>query len=538
MKDDHFLLVPAAAIAAATGAYFLRKQLVRSRRRNITNDPGLDLEETNNPGLSPEETKNLGRKLGDLPDELILEICRRVHDSPVPESMPQSSDEDWARYDQGTRDIQNLRLTSRRFNRISSEFLIKFVVVDVSSQSLARLQKIMQHPAIGRGVSMVRIRLRRYDWMLCHFPQTYASEVILHLTAFERYMGPEARLIARKHIAAWELQLPEMLSKFNDAILPGYREYFQRYLNQEAIPKALFIQDLAAALMMSRDPLQVEITDLDECKILPWESLSGVTEDNFLGMVSTLPPSTWSNLDHGHPHHPRSYAFMIPLILAAFSDDRVRIAELHLNITRTNWSDRVIFMHTDLAPIRKALRNLQKFSYVGHSMIRRGDLPELSTVLISCLPPASLQSLVLERVEFEPRWQFPKLTEISLYSVPLDARRLSILLQPLEPHTVDISLGNCGVPDGSSWADVLDLLRSKQRLAWLYAPVGNEFEDIWSNTNHHSLFNNPSLFNHHSPSEPLDRYSELCRKAEEYIGGQSDTNPFREASVSEAEDSD
>lgn len=531
VKNHHFLLVPAAAISAAAGAYFLRKHFVRSRRRNMTNDLGLDLEETNDPSLSSEASKNLGRTLGDLPDELILELCRRVHDSPVPESLRKSSDGDWARYDQGTRDIQNLRLTSRRFNRISSEFLIKFVRVDVSSQSLARLQEIMQHPGIGRGVGMVKIRLLKYDWMLSQFPEQYAGEVVLQLMEYKHLMGPEARLIAEKYIAALHAPWPKVPWKFAGPMLRGHQEYIRRYQEQKALPKAQFIKALAAALMMSKKRLRVEITDQDESRSLQWASLSGATKANFLDVVSVLQPSTGEELHWQNPDVPRSYASMIPRMLAAFSNHGVRIADLHLDITRTTWSDRAALKFTDLALIRKALQDVRKFSYTGHARIERGDFPELSTMLLNCLPPASLESLALRLVEFEPRCQFPKLSEITLHCVPVDARRLSILLQPLEPHTVAISLDNCGVPSDSSWADVLDLLRSKQRSARLYSPVGSEFREAWSNTDAHTLFDQPSHF------EPLDRYIALCRKAEEYIRGRSDTNPFREASLSEAEDS-
>lgn len=79
--------------------------------------------------------ENSRKDLLELPDEIILQIFQQVHDTPTPASSREGQKE-WTRYDRGTRDIQNIRLTCREFNRIGSELLIKFVGVDVSAESL------------------------------------------------------------------------------------------------------------------------------------------------------------------------------------------------------------------------------------------------------------------------------------------------------------------------------------------------------------------------------------------------------------------
>ncbi|KAF7955200.1 uncharacterized protein EAE97_000459 [Botrytis byssoidea] len=52
--------------------------------------------------------------------------------------------------------IQEMRLVCRRICNISSHFLLPTVRVELSAQSLARLDMISRHPTIGKGVRTAR----------------------------------------------------------------------------------------------------------------------------------------------------------------------------------------------------------------------------------------------------------------------------------------------------------------------------------------------------------------------------------------------
>ncbi|KAF7904345.1 hypothetical protein EAF00_001679 [Botryotinia globosa] len=56
--------------------------------------------------------------------------------------------------------IQKMRLICRRVCDISSRFLLPTVRVELSAQSLARLDMISRHPTIGKGVRTVRVNAR------------------------------------------------------------------------------------------------------------------------------------------------------------------------------------------------------------------------------------------------------------------------------------------------------------------------------------------------------------------------------------------
>ncbi|KAM0276459.1 hypothetical protein ACHAQH_006724 [Verticillium albo-atrum] len=62
----------------------------------------------------------------------------------------------------GLRSIQNLRLVCRRFNRIASPTLFPVVFLDITKESLDRLDAISRNPAIADGVRGVQLSLRYY----------------------------------------------------------------------------------------------------------------------------------------------------------------------------------------------------------------------------------------------------------------------------------------------------------------------------------------------------------------------------------------
>lgn len=490
-----WLRATTGALASGVGAYFQSNRVLRPTVR--IEHPRLNLLE--------------------LPEEILLKILRAVHDTPTPNSTREGQEE-WTLFDQGTRDIQNVRLTCRLFNRISSEFLIKFVGVDLSVESLARLQGIMHHPTFGKGVSMVRIRLPVYELALDLSLDEYAWQVRRNLSHFQYGMDPEVRKLAEYY--SDPPCSPREERRFYAAIEPAHREYGRRYQAQFEFMKLRFINGVANALAMSRRPLRIEITDRYDFMWSYQQTVYRATRENLLDVVSRPRPSTWEELRHRSPPISRSYAWLIPPILAAFESDAIRIDDLHLDITETTAFHPVTSAKPMSREMRYAMRNLRRFTYLGGTSPRDfifgpGGMPEWRTVLYNCLPPESLRDLVLRRVQLEPSTEWRSLSRISLKEVRLDIKRLALLLDPLESHTVDIHLDRCYLSNGS-WADVLDLLREKQRLARLDWPTSLEMYLV---VPHESL---SYVFSH------LEDGHEGVSRAEQYIRGWLDTNPVRQ----------
>ncbi|TGO70190.1 hypothetical protein BOTNAR_0003g00840 [Botryotinia narcissicola] len=107
--------------------------------------------------------------------------------------------------------IQKMRLVCRRICTISSRFLLPTMRVELSAQSLARLDMISRHPTIGKGVRTVRVNARCLDRLFGdsfeHF-QWHKSE----------YLHSALHSVLTDHISAGEGKETRMS-----------RELYQRY---------------------------------------------------------------------------------------------------------------------------------------------------------------------------------------------------------------------------------------------------------------------------------------------------------------------
>lgn len=453
------------------------------------------------------------RQLLGFPEEILIQIFQAVHDTP-PDSNRQN-DEERARYDQGTRDIQSIRLTCRKFNRLSSEFLIKFVGVDISENSLTRLQSIMEQPAICKGVRMIRIRLLAYDPFLHRNQFAYVHEMVRHLELYSPLMKKDARLLANYYVEAWRTGRWTGIRHLFAGLGIHHQLYSLRYCEQHFVSQQKFLAVVLNALQRSKQKLRIEITDCNDFGRQYQQTIRRATIYNLLSTIARPRGSTWLQLHRFHPHAPRSFEWMIPSLLAAFNDPSIHISELHFEITRTRRPQPMAFSEEMSRSIQLALQDLQKFKYTSHAYPgNRLPEPDMKCQLYSCLPPKSLKELCLRRVELEPQRQWSNLQKIALMEVQFDVERLASLLQPIEPHTAAIRLRKCRLSEGS-WADVIDLLRSKQREAVLISPMGQEV--IWM-----SPENRNYLFVH------LADWHDGNSKAEQYIRGWIDDNPIRQ----------
>lgn len=336
-------------------------------------------------------------RLENLPEEMLLQIFQAVHDAPIPEFRrePARRDSSWekdlARYDQGTRGIQNVRLTCRDFNRISSELLIRFVGVSLSEESLARFQAIMGHPTIGKGVSMVRIRLPTYEEYLYDSHYSFAVQVGRLLNWIARSavnLEPGVARLAKQYVTTmispgW---IPN--SKFLEAVEPGWQEYRRRYRAWHDLPKDQFGQDIMKALLLrnTQRKLRLEITDMNDFTRLHRRSMTLATPDNLLDIVSKPQPSPW-DIANIHSDVPGGLVWMLPSILKAFAHHRIRIVDLHFDISSMDVPRQLVFTQGNKNLFREAMRNLRTFHFPRGNGPSGDELGEdLISVLHDCLP--------------------------------------------------------------------------------------------------------------------------------------------------------
>ncbi|KAM7212429.1 hypothetical protein V8F06_012198, partial [Rhypophila decipiens] len=92
------------------------------------------------------------RSTAALPEEILLAIFELVEGPPQEASCRERTD---GRVPGEVLAIQNLRLTSRQFNRIASPLLMPTVTVDYRYSSIKRLEQVSSHPLISSGVRTV-----------------------------------------------------------------------------------------------------------------------------------------------------------------------------------------------------------------------------------------------------------------------------------------------------------------------------------------------------------------------------------------------
>lgn len=469
-------------------------------------------------------------KLENLPEEMLLQIFQAVHDAPIPQfsRTTEPCEKDLARYDQGTRGIQNVRLTCRKFNRISSELLIKFVGVSLSEESLARFQAIMGHPTIGKGVSMVRIRLPIYEERLYNSHRSFAIRVSSSLEWIakpSRNLEPGVARLAEQYRTTLWSPIGNPNREFLEAVEPGWQEYRRRYRAQCDLRTEQFVEDFAKALLTrtTKRELRLEISDRNDFRRLYERSMQLATTDNLLDVVSKPQPSQWTTAN-SRSVLPRGWVWMLPLIVKAYSYHRIGILDLHFDISCMKTSQQLVFGQADKNLLREALGKLRSFTFICQNGPFRDEPEDLISVFHGCLSSStSLRNLRLESVRLRP-CQLPNLSQIFLTSVHFDVERLALLLQPLEPRKVDISLAKCKIVRHSrgSWADVFDLLRSKQpRSVCLSDPEGKEFDG-------------PVISNYlpRQVAHWVNRQTSFVSLARQYIRGSQNINPFRNSRYS------
>jgi hypothetical protein len=124
-----------------------RLRALRTKSERIQSDIRCDIHQQSHPYL---------RKLNilDFPHEMLLSIFELAELAGVGVFCVSN----WNRAD-----MRNIRLVCRRFCAVSSQLLVRDVLVNFDEASLAQLEEMSRHPTIAKGVHSIRIRFYLYN---------------------------------------------------------------------------------------------------------------------------------------------------------------------------------------------------------------------------------------------------------------------------------------------------------------------------------------------------------------------------------------
>ncbi|KAI0547054.1 hypothetical protein F4679DRAFT_555675 [Xylaria curta] len=272
----------------------------------------------------------------DLPDELLVRIFDFVRYRHLRPGCGRREFFSQRRHCPETRDVQNVRLTCRRFYATSSHLLIDYLHVELQTWSLCRLQDISHHPIICKSIRGISVNLATYSSELAGNPQMFAStwaqqhrqhtKWIRSYLAQQRYRrrrNPNFSDISRPSNAdlttilrrcdlvgqAWQEvadsggHIPES-DPYAEALQICQNEYRQRYEDQQYLLESeRFVQDIVAALARMPSARHLKFED-DSTKIsharrkISYELSDGPVEigKRFIRPLSTPEHSTVDSL--------------------------------------------------------------------------------------------------------------------------------------------------------------------------------------------------------------------------------------------------
>ncbi|KAH8202249.1 hypothetical protein TruAng_003626 [Truncatella angustata] len=168
----------------------------------------------------------------DLPDEILCQVFTHVRGAPYVE---EADGLECLRYT--AKDIKNVRLVCRWFCDVSSDMLLSFLEIDITPESILRVQEISQHPIIRKGVHAVKIRMQVYSQFLAESLATFGAYHIGQLRKeIRRLEGLREWSNIEKDIKKANLIIAAWAALFQDASDPFYTQD-ERYLPYQVLFK-------------------------------------------------------------------------------------------------------------------------------------------------------------------------------------------------------------------------------------------------------------------------------------------------------------
>ncbi|KAH9884990.1 hypothetical protein F4778DRAFT_799312 [Xylariomycetidae sp. FL2044] len=373
--------------------------------------------------------------------------------------------------------IAVVRLTCRRFYATSSHLLLRRIKVQMTPESLTRLERISNHSIFNKGVLSVTVSVLYHEHALAHNFRAFIAQRIVELgretngrrIAVDNDEKKRQMHLAAQRMLAWrgvKRKVPEdgsmpTLQYFqgsrNDiqeeahVLRSAYHDYQQRYeAQQELLLSGNFSK--AVAVAMARMPLMttLQITD----KKNHHYRLGDLDDPMIMSLKGSL-PHRWCELEGrpGWKGPPVDLLTKLPVAIQR-AGTTLDTLEIHVELSGITSSK----FH-ELSPddsLRRAVQGLQKFRFHIDSYFRVSSAENIQLLLRWLSTPsssASLRAIDIDlngfRVEAELQGtklhplvgmhNWPNLEKLSLFDVPVsmsDLKRFVNML-PNEPPSQD-----------------------------------------------------------------------------------------------------
>jgi hypothetical protein len=472
----------------------------------------------------------------DLPDELLRTIFKRFM-----EGSMSSGDHfyipDYG-YQNGLKDIKNIRLTCQRFCNTSSHLLLRHIDVTMRPSSLTRLKEVACHPLLSKGVQAVRVHLNYFSASLATDIFHFATLAIMHLEhSLEFFKGLLRRNLDEKlfNMPREEIgpaidkgalileEWSEFLNVLRDSdedpdvfkggiansrevagLVSAHEIYRQQYLAQESVLKdGTFLQVIVTA--MSKMPTAKRLfvgdlfSDFEDGRyeyVKPF--VDAVEDPESLAASRTVMSLDWAAArSNGLDDQPKE--IFLQLMMAVFDID---IQINYLCINSSSAADLLVpATQEQLQHLAARTEQLRVFALRGsvfgtdvEPIFDYGpeQIASLCSLISSCRGGKALTRLDIDMNftlhKFAPRplvsmgpllvsRHCPDLRALSLSVFPLHLRELKTFLGGLN-GPLCITLFNVLLLSGT-WAEALDLIRQKANyLSFMARQRGAECDDM------------------------------------------------------------
>ncbi|KAI0508767.1 hypothetical protein F5B22DRAFT_383194 [Xylaria bambusicola] len=448
----------------------------------------------------------------DLPNELLILIFNflRCHDrldgyrhynSPI--------------YVRPSSDIQNTRLTCRRFCAASSHLLINYIHVECQTKSLGRLLEISKHPTISKGVFGVVVKLTSYHPVLANdrraFARVWAQRLRNKLDDLCESDDPtpsnEDLENWHKVEQAWENVASNGSGSLHSepctkAIRTCHMEFKKRVLDQECLGKGgIFVR--LTAMAMSQMPLAQDLAFYEPIEFDGESPLLASNDPLAIGRSLLYPFSSKEHEAHHWNHH---LPFgNIPDFLAALPPAGVSIKTLKIEsgVWSANLNEATVLVFNPMSHdnIRLLASNLKYVSCQLHSLYGEtldqliSDNSRFLSVVLDTDSLTGIDIHVADTRDFTKSSacsigpilnsrKRDQLNMLRLSEVAIHENELQQIISSLQPKSnnpysgVQILLSYVQLLSGS-WASVLDSLHDKvDYRSILRHPYGGECEDM------------------------------------------------------------
>ncbi|PSS13293.1 hypothetical protein M430DRAFT_267445 [Amorphotheca resinae ATCC 22711] len=494
----------------------------------------------------------------DMPDEILIDIFGYVKGREPPDRLLDSSP-------MGQCEVKNLRLTCRRFCNLSSHLLIRLVRVELNSSSLLRLEEISRHPIIRKGVRGVRVLLHFYDSGLANDIWTFAdhnagqlreeTELIERsapstLLNSSKEMILEAAKKVRPILESWEgfvRGTPDDPACENDLryrmlLRRAHEEYRRRFADQERLREdGSFIRAVAAAIARMPTAKRLELRDEDFNSTMRRAGYFAQADDNEVLVQDMLLPITWEEARlHGLGQPPAEVLVKLP---GAIHKAGALLTGLDIEVSPPEDYAVPAPSEEDCHDLTAAVQKLKTFNFRTRCLKgpsfwparEPAEVEDLGRFLTALLDTESMEDV---RLSFNSLWDsespplfslgytitlrtWQNLRFLSLDAVPIHLAELERLINQLDRPKI-VRIDGMHLLSGS-WAEGLDILRRKfTNYSSFNNPSGAECE-VLSDEEKEAIFARP----------PTDRWA--TTRAERYLLGYIDQNPFRDRTLSNAE---